>query len=62
MSRKLKFGYNMTNITGTLHTNQCPHMIIFHLILLRMRTLSDKTCRENQNTFYTQYLFLNCAI
>ena len=62
MSRKFKFGYNMTSITGTLQTNLCPFMIIFNWILLRMRTLSDKTCRENQNSFYSQYLFLNHAI
>jgi hypothetical protein len=27
-------------------------MIISHRVLLRMRSISDKSCRENQNTYY----------
>ena len=31
-------------------------MVISHRILLRMRSISDKSCRENQNThLYVQY-------
>jgi hypothetical protein len=32
--------------------------IISHSILLIMRNVSDKSCRENQNTFCVQYFFI----
>ena len=32
-------------------------MTISRWILLRMRNVSDKSCKENQNTFYVQSLF-----
>jgi hypothetical protein len=32
-------------------------MITSHTALLRMRNISDKSCRENQNTFYVQFFF-----
>ena len=32
-------------------------MIISRSILLRMRYISDKSCTENQDTFYVQYSF-----
>jgi hypothetical protein len=35
---------------GTLHDDLCTFMIISHWILLKMRNISDKSCRENQNT------------
>jgi hypothetical protein len=35
----------------------CIFMLISRWILLRMRNVSDKNCRENQNTFYVQYFF-----
>jgi hypothetical protein len=38
------------NIGYTLHEGLFTFMIIFRLILLRMRNVSDKSCRENQNT------------
>jgi len=41
----------LTSITGTLREDVCKFMIS-HLILLRMRNLSDKTCREAQNTHF----------
>ena len=49
---------NPTTITGTLHAALCKFMIISRSILLRIRNISDKVCRENQNThFYVQWLF-----
>jgi hypothetical protein len=39
----------MTRITGTLHEDICTFMIS-RRILLRMRNVSDKSCRENRNT------------
>jgi len=36
---------------GYLHEKLCKFMIIFLLILVTMRNVSDKVCRENQNTY-----------
>jgi hypothetical protein len=50
----------MKGIMGTLHEDACTFMEISCLILLRMRNVSDKTCREIQNTpFMFNNLFLN---
>ena len=54
--RKFKFHWNLTRITATLHEDQCTFMIISRWILLRMRNVSDKSCRENQNT---RFIFNN---
>ena len=40
-----------------LQTDICTFMVISHSFLLRMRNVSGKSCRENQNTFYAQYVF-----
>ena len=37
---------------GTLHKDLCTFMIISHWILRRMRNVSDRSCRENQNTHF----------
>jgi len=37
----------MTRITGTSHEDLCTFMTISHWILLKMRNVSDKVCREN---------------
>jgi len=49
---------------GTLHEDLCTFLIISHSVLLRMRNVSDKSLRENQNThfmfsnfFQTSYSF-----
>jgi len=39
---------------GTLHEDQYTFLIISHPLLLRVRNVSDRSCRENQNTFYVQ--------
>jgi hypothetical protein len=36
----------------TLHEDLSIFMIIYRLIILRMRNVSDKSCRENQNTHF----------
>jgi len=36
----------------TLHEDQYAFLIISCIGLLRMRTVSDKNCRENEHTFY----------
>jgi len=35
---------------GALHEDQYTFMIISHLLLLRMRNVSDESCKQNQNT------------
>jgi len=37
---------------GTLHEDQYTFLIICHSFLLRMRNVSDKSCREYQNTHF----------
>ena len=42
----------------TVHEDQHTFVFILsHSVLLRMRNVSNKTCRGNQNTFYVQQLF-----
>ena len=52
LSIKLKFHSYLTIITGTLHEHLRTFMIIPRLIFLRMRHVSDKSCRDNQNTHF----------
>jgi len=52
ISRKLQFPYNMTTVTGTLHQDQYKFMITSRSVLLRARSVSDKSCREKQRTFF----------
>ena len=35
-----------------LHEDQCTFFVIYHSVLLRIRNVSDKTCRENQMTIW----------
>ena len=35
---------------GTVHADQYTFLITSHSFLLRVRNVSDKSCRENQNT------------
>jgi len=35
-----------------LHEDQYTFLIISQLITLRMKSVSDKSCRENQNTYF----------
>jgi hypothetical protein len=41
----------MTRITGTLFEDVCTFMVS-HWILLRMKNVSDESCRENQNIHF----------
>jgi hypothetical protein len=51
-------------MTGTLQEDQCTYMIISRSVLLRMRNVLDKNCRENQNThfMFNNFFFFNCVI
>ena len=57
LSIKIKFHYHLARITGTLHEDQYAFLFIFRWILLRMKTVSDKICRELQNKFMFKRLF-----
>jgi hypothetical protein len=37
---------------GTLREDICTFMIIYRSLLLKMRNVSDKLCRENQSTLF----------
>jgi len=50
--KKIQVALNITRITGTLHEDLRTKMIIFRSSLLRMRNVSDKSCREHQNTHF----------
>jgi hypothetical protein len=52
LSRKLNFRYNVRRITGNMHEDLCTLIIISRWILLKMRNISDKYCRQNQNTYF----------
>jgi len=49
---------------GTLHEDQYTFLIISHSVLLGMKNLSDKSCRENQNTHFmvSPFFFLSHAV
>jgi len=42
----------MTKITGTLNEDHCTVFIVSRSFLLRMKNVSDKSCRKNYNTLY----------
>jgi hypothetical protein len=55
LSCEFDFRQNLRRrIMGTLHEVPCRLMIISHVILIKVRNVSDRICRENQNTSYVQ--------
>jgi hypothetical protein len=54
---KIKFNRNMTRITGTVHEGLCTVMVISRRVVVRMRNVSDKSRRENQNTHFMMNKF-----
>jgi len=52
MLRKFTFDSNLTSIMGTLHEDMRTFVTISRWILLRIKNVSDKSCRENQNTHF----------
>jgi hypothetical protein len=61
LSRNFKIHLNITRITCTLHEDQNAFLIMYHSFLHRRIVVSNKICRESQNTFYTFFLLV-CAI
>ena len=60
LSRKFKFHYNRTRITGTLHEDLCTFVIKSCSVLLGMRNVSEKVCRKFETHFmFNSVLFEN---
>jgi hypothetical protein len=53
-----RFHRNVTSIRGTSREDQSVFMIISRSFLLRMRSVSDQTCKENQNKHFMFNNFL----
>ena len=51
-SREFKFNKNPSKTTGTFHEDVFTYMKVSCWITLRMRNISSKSCRENQNTHF----------
>jgi hypothetical protein len=52
LSRKFKSHQNMTPRTDTLHEDRYTFVIVSRSVLLKMRNVPDKSCRENLNTHF----------
>jgi hypothetical protein len=51
-AEKIQVSLKSDNNNSTLHKDLCKFMIISRWITLRIRNISDKNCRENQNTHF----------
>ena len=51
LSRKFNFHWNLTK-KDTLHAQQCILLNTPRSVLLRIKNISEKNCRENQNTHF----------
>ena len=47
----------MTWLTGTLYGGRYTFLIIYRSVLLSMRNVSDKSCKENQNIHLCSIIF-----
>jgi hypothetical protein len=56
LSKSLKISLSLTKITNTLLVDIWTFIIMFCWIVLRIRNIPDKTCRE-KHTCYVQWLF-----
>ena len=63
-SRKLNFLSNMTRITGTLREDKYKFLILSRSFLPRMKNVSGKSCRENQNKLFmfNNVFFYTCVV
>jgi len=52
LSRNFKLNQNLTRIKGTLQEDQNTFLIISRSGLVRLKNISDKSCRESQNTLF----------
>ena len=61
ISRKFKFHESRTTITSTSHEDQYTFLITPRSFL-RIRSVSDKSCGENQNTHFMFSNFFSSKI
>ena len=47
---------------GALHEDRYTFLIVSSSLLARMKNISDKSCRENRNTYFMILFFLNSAV
>ena len=59
LSRNCRLYYNLTRMKCILYEDRRTFMIIFRSVPFRVRNVSDKICRKNQNT---HFLFKNFFI
>jgi hypothetical protein len=63
--KKIEDSPNLIRITGILHKDQYSFLTITNSFLLRIENISDKYCKENQNTYLILrniFFFENCAV
>jgi len=53
-AEKIQVSLKSDKNNGTLLEDRYTFFIISRSVLLRMRNVSDESCRESQNTFYFQ--------
>ena len=64
LSRKYNFNWNLSRIAGIVLEDLYTFLIMSRSVLLEMRKVSYKSCRENQNTHFkskTIFFFANRA-
>jgi hypothetical protein len=57
LPRKFKLHYNLPRTKDTLHEDRYTFLIIPRSVFLRMRNISDKSYRENQNPHFLFNIF-----
>jgi hypothetical protein len=58
-----KLNWNKKRIRGTLHEDQYTFLITSRSVLKRKKNVSDRSCRESQNTYFmSKNVFFNCGI
>jgi hypothetical protein len=55
---KIQISLKPHNNNGTLHEDTCTFMVTSRRILLKIRNVSGKFCRENQVTHFTFNIFM----
>jgi hypothetical protein len=59
LSRKSKFKLNRRRITDTLHEDVGTIMIISHWILLRIKNICDRKCKQNEKSHFISRNFFS---
>jgi len=57
MSRKLNFQSKLTRTKITVHEDHYTFLTISRSLIRRMRNVSDKNCREDQNSHFVFNIF-----